>query len=102
MELFFEQKRGPCLAALLEAQKPIAALYELWVRGEQIDWNRLRGLHDSATVAAQRYYVESITVYHKLAQELDLTQCNDPNLIRAELSSSDHLFKSYPQEWIDA
>jgi Acyl-protein synthetase, LuxE len=102
MELFFEQKPGPCLAALLEAQKPIAALYELWVRGEQIDWNRLRGLHDSATVAAHRYYVESIPVYRKLAQELDLAQCNDPNVIRAELSSSDHLFKSYPQEWIDA
>lgn len=102
MELFFEQKPGARLLALLEARKPIAALYEPWVQGEQIDRDRLRRLHESATVAAHRYYVESIPIYRKLAEDMGLVDCSDPDMIRAELASSDHLFKSYPQEWIDA
>ncbi len=67
MELFFEHKPGARLLALLEAQKPIAALYEPWVQGEKIDRDRLRRLHETATVAAHRYYVESIPIYRKLA-----------------------------------
>jgi hypothetical protein len=102
MELFFEQKPGPRLSALLEAQKPIAALYEPWLQGEQIDRDRLRRLHEKTTVAAHRYYVESIPIYRKLAEDMGLVECSDPDMIRTELASSDHLFKSYPQEWIDA
>jgi hypothetical protein len=102
MELFFEQKPSARLLALLEAQKPIAALYEPWVQGEKIDRDRLRRLHESATLAAHRYYVESIPIYRKLAEDMGLVKCSDPDVIRAELASSDHLFKSYPQEWIDA
>jgi hypothetical protein len=102
MELFFEHKPGARLLALREAQKPIAALYEPWVQGEKIDRDRLRRLHETATVAAHRYYVESIPIYRKLAEEMGLVECDDPDMIRAELASTDHLFKSYPQEWIEA
>jgi Acyl-protein synthetase, LuxE len=102
MELFVEQTPGARLLALLEARKPIAALYEPWVQGEPIDRDHLRRLHESATVAAHRYYVESIPIYRKLAEDMGLVECRDPDMIRAELASSDHLFKSYPQEWIDA
>ena len=102
MELFVERNPGARLLALLEAQKSIAALYEPWVQGEKIDRDRLRALHDTATVAAHRYYVESIPVYRKLAEELGLVECDDSETIRAELASTDHLFKSYPQEWIEA
>jgi hypothetical protein len=102
MELFFEHKPGAHLLALLEAQKPIAALYEPWVQGEKIDRDRLRRLHETATVAAHRYYVESIPIYRKLAEEMGLIDCEDSDVIRAELASTDHLFKSYPQEWIEA
>jgi hypothetical protein len=101
MSLFFRADPGPRLAALLEAQKPIAALYEPWVQGEKIDRDMLRRLHDTASVAAHAYYVESIPIYRKLAEELGLTDCDDAEMIRAEMASSDHLFKSYPQEWID-
>jgi hypothetical protein len=101
-ELFFEHNPGAHLLALLEAQKSIAALYEPWVQGEKIDRDRLRTLHDAATVAAHRYYVESIPIYRKLAEELRLVGCGDPETIRAEMASTDHLFKSYPQEWIEA
>ena len=44
MTLFFRADPGPRLAALLEAQKPIAALYEPWVQGEVIDRQMLRRL----------------------------------------------------------
>jgi hypothetical protein len=102
MELFFQHNPGARLLALLEAQKSLAALYEPWVQGERIDRDRLRKLHETATVAAHRYYVESIPIYRKLAEELGLVECADPETIRAELASTDHLFKSYPQAWIDA
>src|SRR6202034_2551482 len=102
MELFFERNPSARLLALLEAQKSIAALYEPWVQGEKIDRDRLLRLHDTATMAAHRYYVESIPIYRKLAEELGLVECDDSETIRAELASTDHLFKSYPQEWIDA
>ena len=102
MELFFQHNPGARLSALLEAQKSLAALYEPWVQGEKIDRDRLRTLHETATVAAHRYYVESIPIYRKLAEELGLVECADSETIRAELASTDHLFKSYPQEWIDA
>lgn len=87
---------------MLEAQKSLAALYEPWVQGEKIDRGCLRTLHETATVAAHRYYVESIPIYRKLAEELGLVECDDSETIRAEMASTDHLFKSYPQEWIDA
>lgn len=102
MELFFEHTPGTRLQALLEAQQSIAAFYEPWVRGEKIDRGRLRTSHEIATVAAHRYYVESIPIYRTLAEELGLAGCEDPDTIRAEMASTDHLFKSYPQEWIDA
>ena len=102
MELFFQHNPGARLSALLEAQKSLAALYEPWVQGEKIDRDRLRTLHETATVAAHRYYVESIPIYRKLAEELGLVECADSETIRAEMASTDHLFKSYPQEWIDA
>jgi hypothetical protein len=87
---------------LLEARRPIEALYEPWLQGEAIDRDRLRRLHDRASVAAHAFYVESIPIYRRLAEDLGLLECNDAETIRIEMSSSDHLFKSYPQEWIDA
>ena len=60
MELFVQHNPGARLLALLEAQKSLGALYEPWVQGEKIDRGRLRMLHATATVAAHRYYVESI------------------------------------------
>ena len=101
-ELFFEHNPGARLLALLEVQKSIAALYEPWVQGEKIDRDHLRRLHETATLTAHRYYVESIPIYRKLAEEMGLVECEDPETIRAEMASTDHLFKSYPQEWIEA
>jgi hypothetical protein len=101
-ELFLEHNPSARLLALLDAQQAIAALYEPWVQGEKIDRGRLQRLHATATSAAHRYYVESIPVYSKLAEELGLVACDDPDVIRAEMASTDHLFKSYPQEWIEA
>jgi len=83
MSLFFRADPGPRLAALLEAQKPIAALYEPWVQGEVIDRQMLRRLHDTASVAAHAYYIESIPIYRQLAEDLGLTDCDDAGMIRA-------------------
>ena len=101
MDLFFRAEPGAKLAALLEARKPIETLYEPWVQGERIDPAMLRRLHAKATVAAHAFYVESIPVYRRLADDLGLTACDDAEMIVAEMSSSDHLFKSYPQEWVE-
>lgn len=100
MSLFMRADPGPLLTGLLEARKPIEALYEPWLQGEAIDSAALRGLHDRATVAAHAFYVDSIPVYGQLAEDLGLTACDDADLIRIEMASSDHLFKSYPQEWV--
>jgi hypothetical protein len=101
MGLFVRPEPGPRLTALLEARKPIEDLYEPWVQGEQIDRGRLQKLHDAATLAAHAFYVESIPIYARLAEELGLAECDDAEMIRTELASTDHVFKSYPQEWID-
>jgi hypothetical protein len=102
LALFARSQPGARLNALLDARQPIEALYEPWIQGERIDRDKLQRLHAKATVAAHAYYVESIPIYRRLAEELDLITCEDPEMIRAELASSDHLFKSYPQEWVDA
>ena len=73
MDLFFRAEPGAKLAALLEARKPIETLYEPWVQGERIDPAMLRRLHAKATVAAHAFYVESIPVYRRLADDLGLT-----------------------------
>jgi hypothetical protein len=101
MELFARAEPDAKLSALLEARAPIEALYEPWVQGERIDPALLRRLHEKATVAAHAFYVDSIPVYRRLAEDLGLTDCRDAEMIAAEMSSSDHLFKSYPQEWVD-
>jgi len=99
--LFIPPEPSRRLAALLEARKPIAVLYEAWIQGEPVDPVRLRRLHDHATVAAHHYYVEAIPVYRRLAENLAMVDCEDVALIRTEMASSDHLFKSYPQEWME-
>ena len=88
MKLFRRPEPGPKLAALLEARQPIEALYEPWVQGERIDPAMLRRLHDKATIAAHDFYVDSIPIYTKLAEELGLVDCDDPAMIIAEMARS--------------
>jgi len=89
------------LGALQAAQEPIRAAHARWVAEDEVDVDALRASHDDATLAAHRHYCATVPAYRSLAEGLGLVDCADAALLRAELSSTEDLFKSYDPRWLD-
>jgi hypothetical protein len=89
------------LGRLLATHEPLQELSAAWREQHELDLDRLTELHDEATRAAHEHYCERVPVYRTLADDLGLVDCSDPQLIRSELASTDDLFKSYDEAWVD-
>jgi hypothetical protein len=85
----------------LESHKPLRTAYAAWLNQNQLDMAALESAHAVAAIAAHRHYVASIPVYRRLAESLRLVDCEDADVIYAELASTDDLFKSYSSTWLD-
>lgn len=89
------------LERLLATHAPLEQMTAQWRDARELDLTALEELHREATVAAHEHYCSTIQVYGALAEDLDLVGCRDADVIRAELASTDDLFKSYDEAWLD-
>lgn len=90
------------LQALLNAQRPLWALYDHWIESGKLNLEAFEHAHDVATVAAHQHYREHVPAYAELAANLGLFDADDPVTISSQLGSTEDLFKSYRAEWVDA
>jgi hypothetical protein len=90
------------LERLQATHAPLRELGTAWRERHELDLSRFEELHVEATLAAHEHYSRHLAAYRILASDLDLVDCRDVRLIRSELASTDDLFKSYDEAWIDA
>ena len=73
-----------------------------WALKKEFDTESARELRYEAILINHNTYLKNIPAYRKLA-ELELCdESTDISTIKKKLMSSDDVFKSYSQEWIDA
>jgi hypothetical protein len=73
-----------------------------WALKEGFDPEGARELRHAAILINHRGYIENIPAYRKLAQEEGCDKSADIPTIKKKLMSSDDVFKSYNQDWIDS
>ncbi len=93
---------GKRLSRLKDIQNELLKISQAWA-GKR-DWNPERAalLRREAVLINHHRYLEGIPVYQKLAREAEIGELDDIEPIKRELMSTDDIFKSYNQEWLDS
>ena len=86
---------------LTEIHTRLIGLAQAWARKRGFDAAQAQDLRREAILILHDHYRENIPVYRKLARDAGLTEVKDLDPIRRHLMSTDDLFKSYRQEWLD-
>ncbi|HUT55568.1 MAG TPA: hypothetical protein VM658_19410 [bacterium] len=86
---------------LERAQARLIKLAQAWAGKWAFDADEARALRREAILINHSHYLESVPAYGKLAREAGIGEVNDLDPIKKELMSTDDLFKSYQQEWLD-
>ena len=72
-----------------------------WALRRRFDPDRARALCREAVLLNHAHYLAHIPAYQKLAQEEGIRELDDVEPIKRHLMSTDDLFKSYSQRWLD-
>ena len=86
---------------LTEIHTQLIKLAQAWAGKRGFDAATARDLRREAILILHDHYRESIPVYQKLAADAGITAVKDLDPIRRNLMSTDDLFKSYRQEWLN-
>jgi hypothetical protein len=76
-------------------------LTQAWALRGKFDAEHARRLRRKMILQNHAHYLKHIPVYAKFAQEEGIGQINDVEMIKEHLMSTDDLFKSYNQGWLD-
>ncbi len=76
-------------------------LSQAWAGKWGYDPDQARELRREAILLNHSHYLGHIPVYQKLAQEEGIGELDDLEPIKRKLMSTDDLFKSYQQDWLD-
>ena len=72
-----------------------------WAMSGSVNEDYARELRFAAIRANHRHYWDNIPIYRRLADQAEVPREADTAQIAAEMMSTDHIFKSYPQEHLD-
>ena len=72
-----------------------------WAMSGSVNDDYARELRFAAIRANHRHYYDNIPIYRRLADQAEVSREADTAQIAAEMMSTDHIFKSYPQEHLD-
>src|SRR2546430_648542 len=89
------------LTAFVQAQTDLRKLTADWPQCESSKPADTLEIHRHLTVCAHRHYIENISFYRRLAEEADLVDSQDADLIRREMLIGQSAFKSYPPAYLD-
>ena len=81
--------------------RELTRITQAWALGQRVDPERLRELRRQAILANHAYYLETIPIYGRFAQEEGIGLLDDVEPIKRHLMFPDDLFKSYDQSWLD-
>ena len=73
-----------------------------WAMSGSVNEDYARKLRFAAIRANHRHYYDNIPIYRRLADQAEVPRDADTAQVAAEMMSTDHIFKSYPQEYIDS
>ncbi|MDE0229050.1 MAG: hypothetical protein OXJ62_09390 [Spirochaetaceae bacterium] len=79
----------------------LTALAMRWAMSGTVDEDYARKLRFAAIRTNHRHYYDRVPIYRRLADQAEVARDADTAQIAAEMMSTDHIFKSYPQEYID-
>lgn len=72
-----------------------------WAMGRPVDPAAARGARQDAIRLNHRHYFEHVPIYRRLADQAGIPAEATIEQISRELMSTDHVFKSYPQAYLD-
>jgi len=74
---------------------------QTWALRQGFDPGRARELRREAILINHAHYIKTIPAYQRLAQEEGVSEVTDIETIKKKLMSTDDVFKSYNQEWLE-
>lgn len=74
---------------------------QAWALRQRFDHGQAQELRREAILINHANYIETIPVYKRLAQEEACGKITNIETIKKNLMSTDDIFKSYDQEWLD-
>lgn len=83
-------------------QNQLIKVSQAWALGRGFDSGRARELRRQAILMNHVDYFENIPAYRRLAEEEACSEVTDLETVKKKLMSTDDIFKSYRQEWLDA
>lgn len=89
------------LQRMKKTHNELIKISQAWAGKWGYDPERARELRTQAILINHAHYLETIPMYRKLADEAGISELEDTGPIKHELMSTDDIFKSYNQEWLD-
>jgi len=86
---------------LKEIHTQLIKLSQAWAGKWGYDPDRARELRREAILINHSHYLSKISIYQKLAHAEGIGELDDIEPIKRKLMSTDDLFKSYHQDWLD-
>jgi len=86
---------------LKEIQEKLIKALRSWALGRGFDPSEARNLRHKAILFNHRHYMDSISVYRRIAAEEGCGRDSDVQTIKARLMLHADIFKSYDQNWLD-
>jgi len=74
---------------------------QAWAGKKPYDRGRISEIRKEAILILHDHYRENIPAYKKLAEEEGIGELDDIEPIKQNLMSTDDVFKSYNQQWLD-
>ena len=81
--------------------KQLIAIALDWAMGRPYDERSARNIRNMAIQANHRHYYECIPIYRMLADQASVSPNASVDHIIREMMSTDHIFKSYSQQFLD-
>jgi hypothetical protein len=86
---------------LKEIQEKLIKALRSWALGRGFNPSEARNLRHKAILFNHRHYMDSISVYRRIAAEEGCGRDSDVQTIKARLMLHADIFKSYDQTWLD-
>ncbi len=86
---------------LKDIHAELIKIAQTWAGKKPYDAELARELRKEAILILHDHYCQHIPVYQKLAKELGMVDLNAIEPIKSDLMSTDDIFKSYDQSWLD-
>jgi len=94
-----QNKITPRMIQSLHTQ--LIRLAQTWASGKPYDREHARQLREQALLLNHKHYLKNIPAYTKLAAEAGIGPDATLDEIKAEMLSTDDMFKSYDPTWLD-